>query len=175
VVLHRAQGAARYPARFQLVMAANPCPCGRFNARGQECTCPPTQRRRYMGRLSGPLLDRVDLRVEVLPVQRGMDQPGESSAVVAQRVSAARARASARLAAQGWDVNAQASGRWLREHTPKPALALVLRALDRGAVTARGADRSLRVAWTLADLDGVDQPTREHVSGATALRAHAAT
>lgn len=173
-VIHRAHGAARYPARFQLILAANPCPCGRFNSRGEECTCTPAQRRRYMGRLSGPLLDRVDLRVGVLPVQRGMDQPGESSATVARRVQQARDQARERLAPHGWSVNAQASGRWLREHTPKAAQALVLRALDRGALTARGADRCLRVAWTLADLDGADAPTREHISGATALRSHGA-
>ena len=69
-MLHRAAGSARYPARFQLVMAANPCPCGRAVGKGLDCTCTPLARRRYFSRLSGPLLDRVDLQVEVLPVTR---------------------------------------------------------------------------------------------------------
>jgi len=173
VVIHRAHGAARYPARFQLVMAANPCPCGRFVGTGTGCACPPLQRRRYFGKLSGPLLDRVDLHTEVRPVQRGMDQPGDSTAVVAARVKAARDRAATRLAPHGWSVNAQASGRWLREHTSRSALALVMRALDRGIISARGMDRALRVSWTLADLEGEDAPTPAHVRAAMTLRAPA--
>jgi magnesium chelatase family protein len=170
VVLHRAQGAARYPARFQLVMAANPCPCGQFFGKGERCSCAAIQRRRYFGRLSGPLLDRVDLQVDVQPVRRGFDEAGESSAGVAQRVRQARAQAVSRLAPHGWAVNSQASGRWLREHTPGPAVAPVLKALDYGRLSARGVDRALRVAWTLADLAGRDVPTLDDVSGAMVLR-----
>lgn len=170
IVLHRAHGATRYPARFQLVLAANPCPCGLFAGSGERCECSPLARRRYFARLSGPLLDRVDLQVHVLPVRRGLDDEGESSAAVAVRVAAARTRAAARLEPHGWTTNAQVGGAWLRRHTSQAACRPVWRALDEGRVTARGADRALRVAWTLADLEGVAQPEREHVEQALMLR-----
>ncbi|GMA37033.1 YifB family Mg chelatase-like AAA ATPase [Demequina litorisediminis] len=170
VVLHRALGATRYPARFQLVMAANPCPCGKYYGREPTCTCSPHQRRTYAHRLSGPLLDRVDLQVEVTPVRAGLDEPGESTAVVAARVAQARDRARARLSGLGWSANAHVGGRWLREHTPSAACMDLWAALDRGVVSARGADRALRVAWTLADLAGVDAPSAAHVAQALALR-----
>ncbi|MDN4473581.1 ATP-binding protein [Demequina zhanjiangensis] len=170
VVLHRAHGAVRYPARFQLVLAANPCPCGRFHGSGAGCTCTPLERRRYLSRLSGPLLDRVDLQIGVLPVRLRSDEPGESTAEVAQRVRRARSRAAARLADSGLSVNAEAPGRWLRHHTPRSACRPVWSALDRGLVSARGADRALRVAWTLADLDDQDSPDVAHVEQALLLR-----
>lgn len=170
IVLHRSSGATRYPSRFQLVLAANPCPCGHFYGTGEKCSCTALMRRRYFGRLSGPLLDRVDIQVDVRPVRRGVDEPGESSQVVAQRVAAARQRARARLAPQGWSRNAQASGTWLRQHTPAATLAPVWRALEKSSLTARGADRALRVAWTLADLAGSDVPSRDHIAQAMTLR-----
>ncbi|OJV59566.1 MAG: Mg chelatase-like protein [Cellulomonas sp. 73-145] len=171
VVLHRAAGAARYPARFQLVLAANPCPCGRSVGKGLECTCRAEQRRRYFGKLSGPLLDRVDLQLEVLPA-RAEDVPGERSAVVAERVRQARGAAVERLAGTGWRTNAQVSGRWLRERLgPRRSLMTDLdRALDRGTLSLRGVDRVLRVAWTLADLQGRAAPSRDDVGRALLLR-----
>lgn len=171
VVLHRAAGAARYPARFQLVLAANPCPCGRSVGKGLECTCRAEQRRRYFGKLSGPLLDRVDLQLEVLPA-RAEDVPGERSAVVAERVRQARGAAVERLAGTGWRTNAQVSGRWLRERLgPRRSLMTDLdRALDRGTLSLRGVDRVLRVAWTLADLQGRAAPSRNDVGRALLLR-----
>ncbi|WP_227589825.1 YifB family Mg chelatase-like AAA ATPase [Demequina pelophila] len=169
IVLHRAHGVTRYPARFQLVLAANPCPCGRFVGDGARCSCRPNERRRYLTRLSGPLLDRIDLQVGLLPSGRA-DAPGEPSATVAARVAAARARARARLAEHGWSANAQASGVWLRRTTDRRACAALWGAMDRGALTARGADRALRVAWTLADLAGDDAPTDAHVAQALAFR-----
>ena len=93
LVIHRAAGSARYPARFQLVLAANPCPCGKGVGKGLDCTCSPVAQRRYFGRLSGPLLDRVDVQVEVRPVLRAAlvaEAPPESTATVAARVLAAR-------------------------------------------------------------------------------------
>lgn len=170
IVLHRSSGATRYPSRFQLVLAANPCPCGHFYGTGDKCTCTALARRRYFGRLSGPLLDRVDIQVDVRPVRRGVDEPGEASHVVAARVAAARVRAQERLAAEGWSLNAQASGTWLRRHTPAQTLAPVWRALETSALTARGADRALRVAWTLADLAGSDTPSPDHIAQAMTLR-----
>ena len=169
IVLHRAHGAARYPARFQLVMAANPCPCGNRGVRGADCTCTPIVCRRYLARLSGPLLDRIDMRIDVGPVRRGAPQ-GEPTAAIAARVAAARARARARLHGTGWTTNAEVSARWLRDHTPDDALALAARALDRGVLSARGVDRSLRVAWSLADLAEEPAPTSAHLEQALAMR-----
>ncbi len=170
IVLHRAYGATRYPARFQLVLAANPCPCGHYFGRGADCSCTPMARRRYFGRLSGPLLDRVDLQVEVLPVRRAQATRGEDSALVAVRVHEARQRARRRWSAHGWTASSQVPGRWLRDNTPQSAASVVLAAMERGRLSARGADRALRVAWTLADLDASGAPSRDHVAGAMMLR-----
>ncbi|QAY62256.1 ATP-binding protein [Xylanimonas allomyrinae] len=174
LVIHRSGGTARFPARFQLVLAANPCPCGMATGKGLECTCTPMARRRYLGRLSGPLLDRVDLQVEVAPVGRaGMrGEPGEPSAVVAARVAAARAAARARLAGTPWTVNAEVPGTWLRERLRGrwSVMRDVDRALDTGAISLRGADRVLRLASTIADLAGRDEPTAGDVGQALVLR-----
>ena len=170
IVLHRAYGAARYPARFQLVLAANPCPCGHFYGRGERCSCTPLARRRYFSRLSGPLLDRVDIQVEVMPVARGAADSGERTEQVAARVREARERARARFAGRPWSVSSHAPASWMRERTPAAAVAVARAALDTGRLSARGADRALRVAWTLADLDGSSQPTADHVASAMVLR-----
>lgn len=176
IVLHRARGLARYPARFQLVMAANPCPCGRAVGKALDCTCSPMVRRRYFGRLSGPLLDRVDIQVEVSPVTRGalaISGEGTSTAEVSARVADARRRQAARLAETGWRLNAQVPGTWLREAATRSARGVTADldgALDRGALSLRGVDRVLRIAWTIADLAGHENPTRDHVGEALALR-----
>jgi magnesium chelatase family protein len=169
IVLHRAYGAARYPARFQLVLAANPCPCGNKGVRGKECACSPIVQRRYLGRLSGPLLDRIDIRIDVAPVRRGATE-GESTAEVAAKVARARDAARARLTGTGWTMNAQVSARWLRAHTPAASLSAAQAALDRGALSARGLDRSLRVAWSIADLAGIPAPTPQNMNHALTLR-----
>jgi len=175
LVIHRALGAARFPARFQLVLAANPCPCGRATGTGEACTCTPMARRRYLQRLSGPLLDRVDLQVEVPPVTRAdlvLDLPRESTAVVAQRVAAARGAARERLRPLGLTCNADLSGEVLRGRLalPPAAVADLDRALERGRLTVRGYDRVLRIAWSEADLEGAAQPGRDHVARALLLR-----
>ena len=174
IVLHRAHGAARYPARFQLVLAANPCPCGGYHGPSAACSCTALQRRRYFGRLSGPLLDRVDLQVDVRPVRRGVDAPGESTEVVAARVREARGRARARLEGTDAVSNSQVPGSWLRERTAPTALRPAHTALDRGQLTARGLDRVLRVAWTIADLEGASAPDDDAVLRAMTLRTRAA-
>ncbi|MER5933389.1 YifB family Mg chelatase-like AAA ATPase [Streptomyces sp. NPDC002054] len=176
VVVARAAGVVRLPARFLMVLAANPCPCGRHTLHGIGCDCPPSVIRRYQARLSGPLLDRVDLRVEVQPVTRadllGQGGRGESSAVVAGRVAEARARAAARLAGTPWTVNSEVPGHELRTRwQPAPgALAQAERDLERGLLTARGLDRVLRVAWTVADLGGKGSPDALDVAVALELR-----
>ncbi len=172
VVLSRSGGVARYPARTTLVLASNPCPCGMSVGKGLECTCSALARRRYLSRLSGPLLDRVDLRVEVRPPLLGqlrMGQ-GESTATVAGRVAVARERCVARLAGTPWRTNAELPGSALRRLWPVADASLVEHALGTGALTLRGADRVLRVSWTLADLDGCARPRSVHVAGALSLR-----
>ena len=180
VTIHRAAGAATFPCRAQLVLAANPCPCATA-AGDTACTCSPMERRRYQSRLSGPLLDRIDLRVDLPAVTRaawldGLGAP-ETTAVVARRVAAARAAAADRLAGTGLAVNSQVPGRLLRERwaVPRPSLQLAERALERGALSVRGFDRVLRVAWTLADLAGRALPGDDEVAEALGMRLQRAT
>ncbi|SDX68637.1 magnesium chelatase family protein [Modestobacter sp. DSM 44400] len=175
VTIHRANGSATFPCRTQLVLAANPCPCA--SAAGDTaCTCSPLERRRYQARLSGPLLDRVDLRVDLPAVTRAawLDglAPPEATAVVARRVQQARAVSARRLAGTGCALNSQVPGRLLRERWPIERRALVLaeRALERGALSVRGFDRVWRVAWTLADLAGANRPGPEQVAEALGMR-----
>ncbi|MEV7674920.1 YifB family Mg chelatase-like AAA ATPase [Streptomyces sp. NPDC088752] len=176
VVIARAAGVVRLPARFLLALAANPCPCGRYTLYGAGCECPPALVRRYQARLSGPLLDRVDLRVEAEPVTRadllGQGGRGETTAVVAERVREARARAAARLADTPWRVNSEIPGHELRTryHAAPGALAEAERDIERGMLTARGLDRVLRVAWTVADLAGHDRPDHRDVALALEMR-----
>ncbi|MDX2934273.1 YifB family Mg chelatase-like AAA ATPase [Streptomyces ipomoeae] len=176
VVIARSAGVVRFPAKFLMVLAANPCPCGRFSRTDDLCECPPAAIRRYQARLSGPLLDRVDLRVEVDRVTRSeLSQSaarGESTAVVAERVRAARERAALRLAGTLWRTNSEVPGRELRSrwHAAPGAMDEAERSLERGLLTARGLDRVLRVAWTIADLVGHDRPDAADVNLALQLR-----
>ncbi|MGK4583194.1 YifB family Mg chelatase-like AAA ATPase [Kitasatospora sp. HPMI-4] len=176
VTIARAAGSLRLPARFQLCLAANPCPCGRFSQRGGGCECSSAMVHRYQARLSGPLLDRVDLQVQVAPVTRAelmeRGRSAESTATVAARVLAARARAATRLSDTPWRTNAEVPGHYLRTRwqLAPGALTDAERELERGILTARGLDRVLRVAWTVADLVGRDQPSRLDVRTALVLR-----
>ena len=174
VVLARGGGTVTYPARFQLVLAANPCACGK---RERDCICAARIRRRYEQRLSGPLLDRIDLRVQVEPVPHAdLFCPAvapESTAVVAARVVAARGRTAARLAGTGWRLNAEVPGSVLRREPFLPPRKVTREAeemLDRGTLSARGFDRVLRLAWTLADLDGSEAPNAAHLAEALVFR-----
>ncbi|MPY54216.1 YifB family Mg chelatase-like AAA ATPase [Streptomyces acidicola] len=176
VVIARSAGVVRFPAKFLMVLAANPCPCGRFSQKDDLCECPPLSIRRYQARLSGPLLDRVDLRVEVDRVTRSelteRGARGESTAAVADRVRAARERAATRLAGTPWRTNSEVPGRELRSrwYATPGAMDEAERGLERGALTARGLDRVLRVAWTVADLVGHDRPDAVDVGLALQLR-----
>ncbi|WP_028802458.1 YifB family Mg chelatase-like AAA ATPase [Streptomyces sp. 142MFCol3.1] len=176
VVIARSAGVVRFPAKFLMVLAANPCPCGRFSAMNDCCECPPSAIRRYQSRLSGPLLDRVDLRVEVEPVTRSeltaLGARGESTRTVADRVRAARDRAAGRLSGTPWHTNAEMPGRELRSRWQAlpGAMDEAERGLERGLLTARGLDRVLRVAWTVADLSGHDRPDAGDVALALQLR-----
>jgi len=166
----------RMPARFLMVLAANPCPCGRYGMGDDICECRPSSIKRYRARLSGPLMDRVDLRVTVEPVSRaellGTGVSGESTAVVADRVRTARERAIRRYEGHPWRTNSEVPGRELRSrwHAVPGSMDDAERSLERGVLTARGLDRVLRVAWTVADLLGHDRPDATDVALALQLR-----
>ncbi|MFE3108359.1 YifB family Mg chelatase-like AAA ATPase [Kitasatospora indigofera] len=176
VVIARSAGSLRLPARFLLCLAANPCPCGRHSLRGGGCECTSVMVNRYQGRLSGPLLDRVDLQVQVAPVTRAElmdhDTTAESTATVAARVREARNRAAARLADTPWRTNAEVPGHHLRTRWELAPGAMTEAAsqLERGLLTARGLDRVLRVAWTVADLAGRRRPDQRDLRTALVLR-----
>ena len=178
ISIHRANSIAHFPGSFQLVMAANPCPCGQYGARDSECTCTPMARRRYLGRISGPLLDRIDIQLRVnritsAQVRLADESARASSATARARVVTARATAAARLSSTPWSLNSHVPGQWLRSRAMRlgPATtASIDRALERGGITMRGYDRVLRLAWTLADLDGDGTPDAQHVGRALYLR-----
>ncbi|WP_207454860.1 YifB family Mg chelatase-like AAA ATPase [Desertivibrio insolitus] len=179
VSIHRANAVAHFPSRFQLVLAANPCPCGQFGATDASCECPPALRRRYLGRLSGPLLDRIDIQLRVQRITAARlrladaDAPRLDTATARRRVERARAAAADRLRESPWRLNSHVPGSWLRSgpHRLQPSVTAPLdRALERGGITMRGYDRVLRVAWSVADLDGADRPGPDHVGRALYLR-----
>ncbi|MFD0364490.1 YifB family Mg chelatase-like AAA ATPase [Nocardia sp. GCM10030253] len=172
VRIARRDGVARYPARFQLILAANPCPCA--PARDIDCICAPLARRRYLGKLSGPLMDRIDIWVQMHGhVGAGFDtETAETSATVRDRVAAARKLAMQRWHEYGWVTNAEVPGHILRQQfrLPRESVAPVEAALRLGRLSARGADRAIRVAWTISDLRGADRPSAQDVMSALNFR-----
>ena len=176
VSIHRAAGTAQFPARFQLVLAANPCACGYSGSLTKPCTCTFTARRRYLGRLSGPIYDRIDIRLRIQPVRiseaRGIGEANLSSAQAQEQVVAARAAALERLSTLGLQLNSQLPTQHLRSrfHPGKTATRLLDKALSNGATSMRGYDRCLRLAWTIADLEGAIRPTEDHIALAALLR-----
>lgn len=177
IEVHRAGFTARFPARFQLLLAMNPCPCGNYGVRGAECICPPMSIRRYATRLSGPLRDRIDIDLQVTRVAAsratGHSQGVTTTAVARARVAAARDRAAARWRSTPWRRNAEVPGTWLRQgalRLPAGTRAPLDRALERGVLTLRGYDRVLRVAWTMADLADLEQPGVDEIGRALHLR-----
>ena len=176
VMVARANAHVKYPCRFMLVAAANPCKCGYLSDPARACARVPACGADYMGRISGPLMDRFDLRIEVPPVAfSDLDLPaaGDSSQAVAARVAAARqVQAERFLEAPGLRQNADAEGALLEEIATPDAegRALLLRAADRFGLSARGYHRILRVARTIADLDGSSGVARPHVAEALSFR-----
>ncbi len=181
VVVARANAHVRYPCRFLLVAAANPCRCGYLSDPARACARVPACGEDYLGRISGPLMDRFDLRVEVPPVSYAdLDLPegGESSAAVAGRVAEARATQAARFEGHhGLRVNADAEGRLLEEiAAPDPdGRELLARIAERFGLSARGYHRVLRVARTIADLAGSREVRKPHIAEAVSYRLSVAT
>lgn len=175
ITIARSIGNITFPSQFLLVLAANPCPCGKFTGKGLACSCSSVQVRRYLGKLSGPLMDRIDMRITVEPVGRAdisSQTLGESSADIAKRVRHARAIAEERFLGRGFALNSQIPARDLRSDF-KPdriAMAFLHDELDRERLTARGLHKVIRLSWTLADLAGRNQPTLDEVTQAYTLR-----
>jgi magnesium chelatase family protein len=176
VVVARANAHIRYPCRFLLVAAANPCKCGYLSDPARACAKVPACGEDYLGRISGPLMDRIDLRVEVPPVAyTDLDLPetGESSAAVAERVAAARAVQAARFAGHPeMRVNADAEGTILEEvaSPDSDGRELLARVAERFGLSARGYHRILRVARTIADLAASAEVRKPHVAEAVSYR-----
>ncbi|WP_068113697.1 YifB family Mg chelatase-like AAA ATPase [Tropicimonas marinistellae] len=176
VVVARANAHVRYPCRFLLVAAANPCRCGHLADPARACARAPGCGEDYLGRISGPLMDRIDLRVDVPPVafsDLDLPEPGEASAQIAERVAAARKLQSSRFEnAEGLRVNADAEGSKLEEIAAPDTegRALLLQVAERLGLSARGYHRVLRVARTIADLEGSQDVRRPHIAEAVSFR-----
>jgi len=180
VIIHRSAGMARFPSAFQLILASNPCPCGNLLSRHKSCTCTAAARGRYENKLSGPLLDRIDIQLNIAaanPAQIAMskkvaDSDRETSARVREKVFQARMLAAERLVGTPWKINSQIAGPYLRRKLkPAPSITAVLdRALDLGRISMRGYDRCLRLAWTSADFDGRSSVSKDDLDFALFLR-----
>jgi magnesium chelatase family protein len=175
VTVTRASASIRYPARFMLVAAMNPCPCGYYGDRTRECRCSPHQVRRYRARLSGPLLDRLDIHLDVPPVpvrELGGDGRQESSAAIRARVTAARERQTARYRNERVYCNAQLKPRHIKKYCAigTPAKELLEQAMTRLGLSARAYGRILRVARTIADLSDSTAIEPAHVAEAIQYR-----
>jgi magnesium chelatase family protein len=173
--LARIRGHQHLPARFQLIMASNPCPCGKNFGTGTGCTCTPMARRRYFARLSGPILDRVDLQVRVNPVPQAQllsPAPNETSGQVRERVLATRARSQQRLRNFAIHCNAQIPTQILRNELkyPSKTKAALEELATRRGLSARAIHRLLRVAWTVADQQQHASPTTDDLAIAAHLR-----
>lgn len=175
VTISRAAQSLQFPSRFQLIAAMNPCPCGFHGDTRRACVCTPPQVRKYLMRISGPLLDRIDLHVEVprlAPQELMTKSAGESSASVRERVIKARGRQVERLREDGLTYNAQMGARHLREHCPLEdgARDLLKTAINQLALSARAYDRILKVARTIADLDAAEVIQLHHIAEAINYR-----
>ncbi|MBR5331032.1 MAG: YifB family Mg chelatase-like AAA ATPase [Akkermansia sp.] len=175
VTISRASGSMDFPCQFMFVAAMNPCPCGYLGDATHRCRCSPADVTRYRKKISGPLLDRFDIIIEVPPVSPAslLSKPdGESSAVIRERVVAARARQMQRYADTGAVCNARLSGKKLRQYCPltPPQQQMLLDAVAQLGLSARAFDRILRVARTIADLAGCEQPTDAHLYEAIQFR-----
>lgn len=175
VTISRATGSLTFPARLMLVAAMNPCPCGFYTDPRRECRCSPGQIRNYMSRISGPLLDRIDIHLEVAPVnyrELAGGGEGETSEAIRGRVISARAVQEERFRATGIHANADMGPKDLKKfcRLGRPARELLERAMEELGLSARAWDRILKVSRTIADLAGAEELAPEHVSEAIQYR-----
>ncbi len=176
ITVSRARYSVDYPAGFMLVASMNPCPCGYYNHPTKECTCPPGAVSKYLARISGPLLDRIDIQIEILPVpfeQLSSAEKGESSAAIRERVVKARAIQAVRFAGESdihcnAQMNSRLIARWcaLDEESTR----ILKRAMEKYDMSARAYDRILKVARTIADLDGSEAIRADHIREAVRYR-----
>ena len=176
ITVSRARFSVEYPANFMLVASMNPCPCGYYNHPDRPCLCSPGAVQRYMNRISGPLLDRIDIQIEVVPVpfeKMSEQHPSESSESIRARVVKARAIQETRFASyEGIHCNAQMTSKLLREYAVPDAagLSLLKIAMHRLNLSARAYDRILKVSRTIADLDGSSEIESRHIAEAINYR-----
>ena len=176
ITVSRAKYSVEYPANFSLIASMNPCPCGYYNHPTKECVCGPGAVARYMNRISGPLLDRIDMHIEVTPVpfaDMNNVQSGESSATIRERVIRVREVQARRFAGcEGVHTNAMMNAKMLREFcrlTPASS-ALLEKAMSRLDLSARAYDRIVKVARTIADMAGAADIAPNHIAEAINYR-----
>jgi magnesium chelatase family protein len=175
VTIARALTSITYPARFMLVAAMNPCPCGYFSDPNHECTCTYAKIHRYRSKISGPLMDRMDIQVEVPPVRYKDLSSGDDAATSADirgRVTRARDVQSERLKRASIHCNAQMSNRQIKRYCPvdRDCHALLETAIDKLGLSARAFNRILKIARTIADLEQAENIAAHHVSEAIQYR-----
>lgn len=176
ITISRAKFSIEYPASFMLVSSMNPCPCGYYNHPDKECVCSPGIRQRYLNKISGPLLDRIDIHLEVVPVpfDKLSDlKPGESSHIIRDRVIKAREIQAARFEGmKGIHCNAQMTSKMLRKYAqPNQAgFAMLKTAMEKMRLSARAYDRILKVARTIADLENSPEIEAHHLAEAIQYR-----
>ena len=176
ITISRAKYTTDYPASFMMVASMNPCPCGYYGHPTKPCICTPHQRQHYLGKISGPLLDRIDLQIEVQPVnfnEMSSPQQGEPSTAIRERVIKARALQTARFAhVPGIHCNAQMTPKMIHQwaEPDEQGLLQLKNAIERMNMSARAYDRILKVARTIADLDGSPQVTSPHIMEAISYR-----
>lgn len=176
VVVNRTRSGIEFPASFLLIASMNPCPCGYFNHPDRSCTCPPGAVQKYLSRISGPLLDRIDMHIEVTPMPftaMADMAPGEPSHEIRKRVREARARQTDRFTGlSGIYSNAHMDGSLLRQMVTldRPSSAMLRHAMEKLSLSARAHDRILKMSRTIADLAGTENVKAEHVAEAIQYR-----
>lgn len=176
ICISRSKSSVEYPANIMLIASMNPCPCGFYNHPSKECTCPPGTTQKYLSRISGPLLDRIDMHIEIVPVDidkiSGL-QESEASEVVQQRVIAARERQTTRFSKHhGIHCNAQMSSALLKKYCQldDKCLSLLKTAMQKFGLSARAYDRIIKLSRTIADLQGEDHIKIQHIAEAIQYR-----